>query len=97
MSPKWESNAYAKIHENCGGLVRWVEAYDNPHVGYHGECLRCHEDRIVEEDILPVECPDGMIATDVVDELDTEEIAAFDWPLDADYDDKQAEVQELVG
>jgi len=50
--PEWED--CAKIHEGCGGLVRWVEAIKTPSVGYYGECLYCGEHLVVEE-IIPLE------------------------------------------
>jgi hypothetical protein len=43
-----------KIHEGCGGLVRWVEAVDTPGVQWQGECLHCHSERLVIEEILPL-------------------------------------------
>lgn len=51
--PKWED--CAKIHEGCGGLVRWVEAIRTPGVGYKGECTACGVEELVVEEIIPIE------------------------------------------
>jgi hypothetical protein len=48
---------WVKIHENCGGLVRYAEAYENPHVGWTGLCTHCGDDNIVEERIVFVADP----------------------------------------
>ena len=51
--PEWED--CAKIHEGCGGIVRWVEAVHWKGVGYYGECLHCGEDHLTVEEIIPLE------------------------------------------
>lgn len=94
--PKWESNAYAKIHECCGGLVRWVEAYDNPHVGYTGQCVECGEEGVVVEDIIPVRCPEGKIATDVYNSAELEELRGLAWDDDADWEENQERLQSVI-
>lgn len=94
--PKWESNAFAKIHEGCGGLVRWVEAFDDPHVGYTGECLECGDERVVIEDIIPIRCPDGKIATDVVNAADIGTLRDLSWDADADWDENQERLQQVI-
>jgi hypothetical protein len=43
---------WVKLHAGCGGLVRYVEAYDDPHVGWTGQCCHCDRDGIVEEHIV---------------------------------------------
>jgi len=96
MSPKWESSSVAKIHENCGGLVRWVEAYDDPHIGYTGECLECGREGIVVEAIIPVECPDGAIATDVFNEADLATLRDLEWHDAEDYETNQTRLQQQV-
>lgn len=50
--PKWTD--CTKIHEDCGGVIRWVEAVKTPGVGWTGECLQCGEENIDIEDMLPV-------------------------------------------
>lgn len=98
---------WAKIHDGCGGLVRWVEAYARPGVGWVGECLDCREENIVEERIVfvtdpavPEEIGD---AQDLVDEpkdalaeleypMDVQESEGFDAAQDALYE----QIEEVV-
>lgn len=61
--PEWED--HAKLHDGCGGIVRWVEAIQTPGVGYYGECLFCGEEHIVVEDILPVRALTPQEASDI--------------------------------
>jgi len=49
-----EHTDYAKIHEGCGGVIRWVEAIDQPGVGWTGECCHCGDERIAIEEMLPI-------------------------------------------
>lgn len=56
MSNTWPG--CIKIHEGCGGHVRWVEAVQRPGVGYHGHCLECDASRLPVEEIVPVRLPD---------------------------------------
>lgn len=49
-----EHTDYAKIHEGCGGVIRWVEAIDQPGVGWTGECRHCGDERITIEEMLPI-------------------------------------------
>lgn len=98
MSPRWESHSHLKIHEGCGGVVRWQEALREPGVGYTGYCLECHEEGIVVEEILPFEVPDGMHWADCYDAIDIADLRAFEWdPEVYDYDGRQAAFRELVG
>ena len=94
--PKWESNEFAKIHESCGGLVRWVEAYDDPHVGYTGQCIECGKEGIVVEDILPILCPPGKIATDVYNETPMETLRELRWDEDIDWEANQERFKEAI-
>jgi hypothetical protein len=83
---------WVKIHENCGGLVRYVEKYDDPHVGWTGECTHCETTDIVEERIvfvtepaipeqsarqLALETP-ASVLTDLRYPLETQEREGFD-------------------
>lgn len=96
MTNRWPPGT-VKIHENCGGLVRWVEAIKTPGVGYHGECLRCHDDRIVVEDILPLLVEqDDVYPTDIRDQNDHDTLAALQWDDDADWDENQERFQQEV-
>jgi len=49
-----EHTDYAKIHEGCGGVIRWVEAVNQPGVGWTGECCHCGDERIPIEEMLPI-------------------------------------------
>lgn len=94
--PMWESNAYAKIHEGCGGLVRWVEAYDDPHTGYTGQCLECGREGIVIEDIIAIPCDAGEIATDVVNDVDIETLRSLRWDEGAGVDANHERLKEEI-
>jgi hypothetical protein len=96
MTNRWPPGT-VKIHEGCGGLVRWVEAVRTPGVGYYGECLECHSERVVVEDIVPVLPDDPNInPTDVVNESDQDTLAQLDWDDDSDWDENQARFRSEV-
>ena len=94
--PKWESNEVAKIHEACGGLVRWVEAFDDPHVGYTGECLECGQERVVLEDMIPIETADGEIAVDLYNSTDLETLRNLRWDDKQGWQPNQKRLREKI-
>lgn len=94
--PRWESNSVLKLHEGCGGLVRWVEAYDDPHVGYTGECLECSSDRLPVEHIIPVEIDDGRTATDLYNDADVETLRELEWDDTTAWDANQDRLREAI-
>ena len=94
--PKWESNSVAKIHETCGGLVRWVEAYDDPHVGYTGECLECGKSGIVVEDIIPIELDGGEIAPDLINRVRLQKRRGLRWDEDLSWEVNQERLAEKI-
>lgn len=94
MSNRWPG--CVKFHEHCGGLVRWVEAVETPGVGYTGECIDCGEERLVVEEILPVEVPDGMRIAEFKRQLDGDEFDGAAWDDDADWDANQTRLRERV-
>jgi len=97
MTTRWSAQTHLKIHQNCGGLVRWVEAYDQPGVGFTGECVTCHTDGIPVERILPFELPDGMACVEAYNALDIEDLRGFEWdPEEHSYKEKQAEFRKLI-
>jgi hypothetical protein len=87
---KWEG--CVKIHENCGGVVRWVEAIHTPGVGYYGECVGCGETEIVVEDVIPIEEVDHrevrLVAPD--------ELESLEWDDSADWDKNQDRLSSEV-
>lgn len=87
--PEWKR--CVKIHEDCGGLVRWVEAVNTPGVGYVGECLECRRDRLSIEDIIPLK----MRREDVPLE-DRDTLAGLEWDHDASFADNQRRLSEEV-
>lgn len=96
MSDRWPPGT-VKIHENCGGLVRWVEAVQTPGVGYHGDCLECDAEELVIEDILPLLTPGPNVHdVDVVNETDRETLADLKWADDLDWEANQARFREEV-
>jgi len=86
--PKWTD--LAKIHEGCGGVVRWVEAIDRPGVGFAGECRYCGREHIVEEEIVPVR------TLDPVDALrrDRGQLALLEWDHEQSWDENQTRFAE---
>lgn len=51
------SRGWAKIHERCGGLCRFVEAWNQRGVGWTCECLFCDTEGIPEERVVFVTDP----------------------------------------
>jgi len=95
--PRWESSTHMKIHVGCGGLVRWVEAYDQPGVGYTGECLGCSCDRVPVESILPFEIPDDEACVELYGRVEAHDLREFEWdPEEHEYDGRQAAFRELI-
>ena len=93
MTNQWLSKTVMKIHEGCGGLIRWVEAYDDPHTGFTGDCLECSSDKIPVERMIPVELPRQMIATDLHNQLDIEDLRDLEWNEDATFDENQEQIR----
>ena len=85
-----------KIHEGCGGLVRWVEAVNTPGVGYFGECDHCNTRRLVVEEIVPVELPDGMRYEEFVEQHDPDDYADVYWDEDADWESNQSQIEVVA-
>lgn len=81
-----------KLHQGCGGLVRWVEAFDRPCAGWTGECVRCGDTNLPRECIIPVDLPDGLRVTDV--ELPSE--FTFQWDESATWDENQRRVKAAL-
>lgn len=90
--PQWED--CLKIHENCGGLVRWVEAVHDPHVGYYGNCLACGLDDIVVEQIIPIK--EAKPEAGVILEKDSSRLADLEWDDDASWNENQERLKEEV-
>ena len=104
MSNLWNEPAYIKIHEGCGGRIRWVEAIDTPGVGYTGECTECLKENVVTEDIIPIEVRGdaGEFAgefdiRDTVLEMKKDELAELTWKPDDTYDENQERIRSEVG
>lgn len=93
--PKWTD--CVKIHENCGGIVRWVEAIDQPGVGWTGDCTHCTADAIPVERIIPIR---GLEHRDAL-QLSVDELRELEWDDDDTWNHNQkrlgSEVEELVG
>lgn len=97
MTRRWPAETHLKVHRQCGGMVRWVEAFDIAGVGMTGECLECGRENVPVEEILPFGLPDGMDCCEAYDQADIEDLRAFEWPLEPEvWDDKQAEFRELI-
>ena len=90
---------WAKIHDGCGGLVRFVEAWNRPAVGWTGECLHCGSENIPEEHVVfvtdpavPEEIGD---VTELVDE-DVSDLSALEYPMDVQERDGFAAAQDAL-
>lgn len=97
MSPRWQHTSHAKIHEGCGGLVRWVEAVDQPGVGFTGECLECAREHIPVEDIIPIRSDTGQSGMELVSDVDQDTLADLEWDEDAEFTDNQTRLREAIG
>lgn len=78
-----------KIHENCGGVIRWVEALDMPGVGYTGDCIHCPAEHIVVERMIPVERFD----VNEVCGMPKEVLEGLEWDHDEDFETNQERLE----
>lgn len=85
-----------KIHEQCGGLVRWVEAVETPGVGWAGHCLRCDTEGIVVEHIVPIQTESGEHPHEIVNSADLDTLADLEWDDNADWDANQTRLRQEV-
>lgn len=88
--PKWED--CTKIHLNCGGLCRWVEAVQRPAVGYHGECLHCNTNRLPVEQMIPLRDTQPQD----FDEISKEILAELEWDHSSNWENNQERLTEKV-
>jgi len=95
--PKWEHMTHAKIHEGCGGLVAWVEAIDQPGVGYTGNCRECYKERVVVEDIVPIRTDPGQSGLQLVGDVDIDVLAGLEWDDDAEFRENQKRLRKEIG
>lgn len=96
MTPRWPATTHLKIHEHCGGMVRWVEAYDRPGVGFTGECLECGREGIVVESIIPIRCDSDETAVDLYNEVPIETLRDLEWDDDDEWNHNQKRLQQKV-
>lgn len=99
MPQLWDGPGWVKIHENCGGFVRWREATEIPGVGYTGECLACSSDRVPRERIIPIRDTrdDGdRSLRDRLEALSRAERAALRWDDDRDHDRNQQRLRREI-
>lgn len=94
---RWPHTSHAKIHEGCGGLVRWVEPVDTPGVGFTGECCACHDTRIPTEAIIPVRADPGQTGQQLVADVDQETLAGLRWDDDSEWNENQKRLREAIG
>lgn len=96
--PQWETPPWIKLHENCGGVVCWVEAINTPSVGYTGDCSMCRQDGIPTEEIIPLY--DGSrVETGLRERIEAcsrEDLAGLRWNDDADFDTNQARLKAEI-
>lgn len=87
----WE--ACVKIHAGCGGVCRWVEAVERPHVGYTGECLFCDTTNIAVEQMIPLE---DFTERQLLRVSPTDTLAGLEWDEHDDWESNQARLREIV-
>lgn len=98
MTNRWPN--CVKIHENCGGIVRWVEAIMTPGVGYQGECVECGEGELVVEEILPVELPDDVRSAHQHEFWGAYRLKNWrdmEWDAEASWEENQQQFKERLG
>lgn len=96
MSQTWPKYSHEKLHENCGGRVRWVEALDTPGVHYTGHCLHCDRDGIPMERIIAIEFGKDLELRNAIREMPLDERADLSWDDDADWAANQTRLIEAV-
>jgi hypothetical protein len=95
VSNRWPPGTM-KVHENCGGLIRWVEAVETPAVGYVGHCLRCNAENIVVEDMIPIQTEPGEHPHEIVNQAGADSLADLEWDDDASWDENQSRLRNKV-
>lgn len=89
MSKTWPKTSFVKIHEACGGIVRWVEALNQPGVHYTGECMHCASENIPEEHIIPLAYRGDGEYRQAIRSMDLEKRRELQWDDDADFGENQ--------
>ena len=84
-----------KIHEGCGGLVRWVEAVKRPGVGYTGHCLHCDTEGIVVERIIPVKRA-KVEAGVFLDNYDFKALRKLEWKDEDSFEENQERLKNEI-
>lgn len=90
MPRRWKH--CVKIHEGCGGICRWVEAVEDPNVGYTGECITCGEEEIVVEGMIPLE---GFGTQDLLD-VSPSDLAELSWDDESGWEANQRRLGDEV-
>lgn len=70
-----------KIHQNCGGQVRWVECLNRPGVEFTGECVACEATNLPVEDCFHLyedDLPGDLTKKDIV-ETPESDLAELHW------------------
>lgn len=98
---QWETPPWIKIHENCGGIVRWVEAIDQPGVQWTGDCQQCLADGgvVLEEIIALFDDSDLDTATtlrDRVEAIPAEDLAELEWDDDAHVQENRRRLKDEI-
>lgn len=96
MSNTWPHTTHAKIHEGCGGYVRWVEAYDQPGVGYSGECLACGVERLPMEAIIPIRADPEQTGYQLVQDVDKDVLADLEWDDSDEFMENQKRLRRVI-
>lgn len=98
MSNTWPKTSFVKVHEGCGGIVRWVEALDKPAVHYTGECRQCGREDLTREEILPIRIAESYEeARKKIRQMTVEERAKLEWDEDDEWKHNQQRLTEEVG
>jgi len=84
MSEMWDG--CVKIHENCGGVCRWVEAIDRRGVDYTGECTACGKTNIPVGGMIPIEFASRV---EVLNVAPCETLELLEWSDDDTWEQNQ--------
>lgn len=96
MSTTWPKTSFVKVHEGCGGLVRWVEAMNQPGVHYTGQCQHCGREGIPMEKMIPLEYGGDDEYENAIHDMGRREREKLSWDETASFDENQDRLEEEI-
>lgn len=91
--PQWDG--CMKIHQGCGGLVKWTEALETPGVGYYGKCEACQTSQIVQEQIIPVD-ESKVDAKLLLKNKESDRLSDLEWVNEATWFENQERLKKEI-